>query len=92
MAFLGAKCVKCGRLERWSLEVDHVNGDGAKDRRRGGNTAVYQRVMIHPEDYQVLCVLCNRYKAICEGNFGPGTGHNNVSRKPMRGAQMDLFE
>ncbi|MBI3937123.1 MAG: hypothetical protein HY323_09110 [Betaproteobacteria bacterium] len=60
---LGRKCRRCG-FEDWrALQIDHVNGDGRKDRERDGNRyRLFRSIIAHPEKYQLLCANCNWIK------------------------------
>lgn len=72
---LGSKCSCCAETHVTMLEVDHVNNDGASERREDNrnNFRTYQRIRDFPESrtrYQVLCSNCNhsklRNRGICE--------------------------
>ena len=60
----GGKCIFCGSVDR--LHIDHVNGDGAKDRKLNGNTGTSAlRIIVKnsfPKEYQLLCDSCNYAK------------------------------
>jgi 5-methylcytosine-specific restriction endonuclease McrA len=67
--FFGGKCVHCGFEDGRALQLDHINGDGAKDRNRPGGfclSARYKAVMQNPEwarkTLQLLCANCNCIK------------------------------
>ena len=65
LAFLGDKCKRCGYDEDYrALQIDHVNGDGGKDRKKYGHSAsaLKRDVHSHPEKYQLLCANCNWIK------------------------------
>jgi len=63
------KCACCGEDNIVFLSIDHVNGDGADQRRKlkkelgyfpGGNNLPYWlKKNNYPEGYQVLCYNCN---------------------------------
>lgn len=62
----GGKCNCCGETEIKFLAIDHINGEGRKDRERFSG---YEVFMLHlkqsgyPKDkYQVLCHNCNAAK------------------------------
>lgn len=70
---LGKKCVKCGFQDQRALQIDHVNGDGAQDRKKlsggrnsvGASTlykAVLESVSRDENKYQILCANCNWIK------------------------------
>lgn len=78
-AYGGAHCNCCGESERRFLTIDHINNDGAAERRemnnRGGY-AFYARLRTRgfPVGYQVLCFNCNMSKGhygICPHNSSP---------------------
>src|SRR5947209_9533790 len=54
---LGKRCVKCGCNDSRVLQIDHVNGDGAKERKSCGHNiyTLCRRVLANPERYQLLC-------------------------------------
>lgn len=58
----GGECVCCGE-EHWEfLAIDHIDSDGAEDRKkRGGAVALYRFLAKNPvqDGYQVLCSNCN---------------------------------
>lgn len=64
----GGKCVCCGEDYPPFLEIDHIYGDGAKDRKEtGGGRALYlylQREGYPKDRYQLLCANCNRAKRL----------------------------
>ena len=63
-AYGGYKCNCCGETERMFLSIDHVNNDGAEERKSGkysgSGTAFYTwlRKNNFPSGYQVLCMNC----------------------------------
>jgi DNA-directed RNA polymerase subunit RPC12/RpoP len=64
-AYGGARCACCGETERAFLSIDHIDNDGAEQRRNGdygrSGTAFYQwlRKNGFPPGFQVLCMNCN---------------------------------
>ncbi len=56
------KCVKCGFDDIRTLEIDHINGGGTKERTEIGHGPIYGRVLQHPEKYQLLCANCHKIK------------------------------
>jgi len=64
METLGGKCACCGETHPAFLTLDHVQNDGAKDRRL--HRHLLMRRIINegfPRDkYQVLCWNCNAAK------------------------------
>lgn len=72
IAAYGNKCKCCGETRFEFLSLDHVNNDGAKERReRGykGGYAFYRTLRDRPlrEDIQILCFNCNLAKQRCGG-------------------------
>ena len=66
-AYGGAKCVCCGETTYEFLSIDHINDDGATERRNGyaaGGASFYRRLQRDgfPPGYQVLCHNCNQAK------------------------------
>jgi len=66
-AYGGAKCACCGETLIEGLTIDHVGGDGAKERKEQNNKGgrVFYRWLKkngYPPGYQVLCATCNLAK------------------------------
>lgn len=60
---LGAKCMKCGIMDQRVLAIDHINSNGAAERRSGlKQTKLYLHVIRNPNVYQILCHNCNWIK------------------------------
>lgn len=66
----GGKCKCCGENEIKFLAIDHINNDGAKQRKelketRGATGSFYYwlKKNNYPKGYQVLCHNCNMAKA-----------------------------
>jgi len=59
----GGKCELCGEDNPHSLTIDHINGDGAEERRvLGGWEKLYKKLRDenYPKDnYRLLCYNCN---------------------------------
>lgn len=76
---LGSICKCCGENEPLFIQIDHINGGGAKDRKKFSNighgmSAYYEYLLTHPDlnkKYQLLCANCNI------GRYRNGEGHNN---------------
>jgi hypothetical protein len=67
--FFGGKCVKCGFNDSRALQLDHIHGDGHKERKDSCGFSLsyrYKMVKEHPElareKYQLLCANCNWIK------------------------------
>lgn len=58
----GSECACCGEKNPWFLTIDHINRDGAKERRETGKGRVtnYSNYLkVKRDDLQVLCFNCN---------------------------------
>ena len=58
-------CVKCGFKDIKALQIDHINNNGAEDRRTNGKCqSLFRRLIKNnfPIGYQVLCANCNTIK------------------------------
>lgn len=69
VAAYGGKCNCCGETEISFLCIDHVNGNGSRERKRlgyqGAGPAFYRRLkrLGYPKrNYQLLCMNCNASK------------------------------
>jgi hypothetical protein len=61
----GGHCVCCGESAPEFLSLDHVNGDGAEDRKKGlKGTRIYRwaKANGYPKTFQLLCHSCNQAK------------------------------
>lgn len=56
-----AKCACCEITEIEFLTIDHVQGNGAKERRELSDHQIYRKIILEdfPTTYQVLCMNCN---------------------------------
>jgi hypothetical protein len=62
----GWKCACCGEDNASFLTLDHINGDGYKERaERGGGLREFRRAIksYDPTKYQILCYNCNQGRA-----------------------------
>jgi len=68
----GKKCRRCGFSDIRALQLDHVKGNGAAERRKFGVNweGFYRFVLKHPEWYQILCANCNWIKRFENGEDG----------------------
>jgi len=63
-------CACCGEAEYKFLCIDHINDNGAEDRKKNPSHAtgrgLYTRLIKegYPEGYQLLCFNCNMAKGI----------------------------
>ena len=59
-SLLGGKCKHCGEKDTRVLQIDHVYGDGAEERRGGlSRMQLYRNVVNNTKRYQLLCANCN---------------------------------
>jgi len=63
---LGNKCCRCGFTDKRALQIDHINGNGIKERRLY-NAKDFWRIVIKSIEnkenkYQLLCANCNWIK------------------------------
>ena len=64
---LGSKCVQCGYSDIRALQIDHVNSNGAYERKSIGIPKMYAKAYEEVsrgnyENYQILCANCNWIK------------------------------
>ena len=65
---MGGKCVKCGFTDYRAIQIDHINGDGAADKRSGNTNGngylirVLDSFIKREGRYQLLCSNCNWIK------------------------------
>ncbi len=71
----GKACIFCGYKDIRALQIDHINNNGAEERKALGGQHVsgwrfYQYLVINglPDGYQTLCANCNMIKQLGE-NF-----------------------
>lgn len=67
LKLLGEQCVKCGFSDWRALQVDHIHGKGAKERKQFKSSKSYYEFLINKiengsKDYQLLCANCNWIK------------------------------
>jgi ssDNA-binding Zn-finger/Zn-ribbon topoisomerase 1 len=77
LLLLGGKCMKCGFHDLRILQVDHINGNGYKERQESSSSYDYwykilQKVKKGSKDYQLLCPNCNWIKRVEKREFGGG--------------------
>lgn len=65
----GYVCACCGEKERLFLQIDHINNDGNKHRKKIGhhNFYLWLEQNNYPEGYQILCANCNWGKMLNKG-------------------------
>ena len=70
---LGDKCVKCGFSDVRALQIDHINGNGKKDRGKLNPKDFYRyalnKVKNGCNEYQLLCANCNWIKRYTNNEF-----------------------
>jgi hypothetical protein len=82
IAAYGGACACCGITDPTFLSLDHVNGDGAKERRsiagpsgRGSNAKIIRRLEQEgwPQDgrYRILCMNCQWGMYMGGGTYQP---------------------
>jgi len=63
---LGGKCVNCGFADSRALQIDHIHGNGTKEKGKKAGLMYYKDVLKHIEEnntkYQLLCANCNWIK------------------------------
>ena len=65
----GNICICCKETRTEFLTIDHINGEGAKHRKKVGAGSRFYRWLINndfPEGFQTLCMNCN----FSRGKFG----------------------
>jgi hypothetical protein len=70
-------CIICHTTYLWHLCLEHINGDGIKDRKErgiGGGMVLYSKLrklgFPDKDKYQVMCYTCNIIKRIQNGEWG----------------------
>ena len=65
LELLGRQCAHCGYdRDVRALQIDHINGDGAKERRKVSMGVTFLRHVLkkNGKGYQILCANCNQIK------------------------------
>lgn len=70
------ECACCGKKDFDSLSIDHLDGGGKKHRKSIGNRSGKEfyrwlKKNNYPEEYQVLCINCNRARGENKQRFCP---------------------
>lgn len=66
------------------LQIDHPNGDGAKERRtflKNSITVYLKKVIENPQDYQLLCANCNWIKRVNNKEHGGATPYSSRRKR-----------
>jgi hypothetical protein len=76
LAALGGKCQRCPANDPRVLQIDHVFGDGAEERRIMQGATFLRHVLSHLSSgrHQLLCPSCNILKRVT--NFEDGRRFN----------------
>lgn len=80
---LGGRCRVCGFDDVRALHIDHVEGKGSSELRRGygGGLAYYYRVRKDTTGrYQILCANCNAIKRYKNGEARGAHQHKQPAR------------
>lgn len=64
---LGDRCARCGFSDKRALQIDHISGDGYKEKRKyrgssGHHRRVCESIQRGEKRYQILCANCNWIK------------------------------
>ena len=88
LAFFDSACVRCGFSDTRALQIDHVQGDGFRE-RRAASIDFYLKVLTslqHGEQrYQVLCANCNWIKRDEDVTLAQMWKASTVPLEPQRG-------
>lgn len=65
------KCVKCGFDDLRALSLDHINSNGAEERKKRprGSLYLYVKKNNYPKGYQTLCMNCQWIKREEKGEY-----------------------
>lgn len=59
----GKRCNRCGITDIRTLQIDHINGGGKRERKTHSSVIRYYKYILeHPNGYQILCANCNWIK------------------------------
>jgi len=82
---LGGKCKHCGEKDSRVLQIDHVYGDGAEERREGlSRTQLYRNIEKSTKRYQLLCANCNWKKREKDFKRNKKVKKDTISGTPVR--------
>ena len=70
LTLLGGHCIRCGVDDSRCLQIDHVQGDGNKERKATGSNPTLKQVKATPDRYQLLCANCNWIKRHTDNECG----------------------
>uniref|UniRef100_A0A6M3JJ10 Putative HNH endonuclease n=1 Tax=viral metagenome TaxID=1070528 RepID=A0A6M3JJ10_9ZZZZ len=72
---LGNQCVKCGFADIRALQIDHINGGGAKELKNMSINSFLKGVLLdNGSKYQLLCANCNWIKRHENNEYSKGRG------------------
>jgi hypothetical protein len=65
----GNKCVLCGFDNILALTLDHINNNGAEERKALGERGVYYRALekYRPNEYRIICMNCQFIERVEHG-------------------------
>lgn len=86
IAVMGGCCVRCGFSDPRALQIDHIYGGGAQERKSlMANAALYRAIVKDTIDmscYQLLCANCNWIKRDENKEYFLGLGNPDVPPTP----------
>jgi hypothetical protein len=80
LALFGSRCNRCGFDDHRALQIDHINGGGAQERKGISPSVFHRMVEANPERYQVLCANCNVIKRAEQKEIGNRTSTRLAQR------------
>ena len=73
LKMLGGVCVHCGYNDWRALEIDHIEGNGAQERKEIRSHKLHKLIANGlTKGYQILCANCNQIKKRQELGFVGG--------------------
>lgn len=76
----GARC-GCGFNDIRALEIDHIKRGGKEHRSTFSNSAYRDYVVMHPQEFQVLCSNCHSIKTYLEMDYGKTATEPDTNRR-----------
>jgi hypothetical protein len=88
------KCVKCGFDDIRALSIDHINGNGNKERKenkymRGNHVYDWLKKNNYPLGYQTLCMNCQLIKRVENQEYRFQIKTNSTALQIIRGADLN---
>jgi hypothetical protein len=72
LALYGGQCTCCGEANPYFLTMDHINGDGAAERRNHKGGQPWRRYLRKKrDDLRILCFNCNCGRELTPGKICP---------------------